>query len=176
MRVGLSNFISDPVKNPLNTPSGKIEIDLPLFTDIGGTSVPESVRMDTSPSYPLRLITPHDKFRIHSQNDNLPVFKKLIDNKLWMNPLDAEKREITDGIIVSILSEQGKIENIVKVTDRIAPGTVSLNQGAWIRISKNLELLGSINIITSTTPAMPSRGSRTHSTAVEILKYGKKLK
>jgi len=173
MRVGLSEFISNPGKNPLNTPFGKIEIDLPLFTDNGGISVPESVIIDIIPSYPLRLITPHDKFRIHSQNDNLPVFKKLIDNKLWMNPMDAEQRGITDGIIITIYSEFGQIENEVKVTDRIAPGTVSLNQGTWISISKNLELLGSINILTSTIPAMPSGGSRTHSPAVEILKYGK---
>jgi len=124
--------------------------------------------MEVSEKYPLRLITPHDKFRIHSQNDNLPVFKKLIDDKLWINSEDAEQRGITDGIIVSILSEFGQIKNEVKVTDKIAKGTVSLNQGAWIKMDKDTELQGSINILTSTIPAMPSRGARTHSTAVEV--------
>ncbi len=168
MRVGLSDFISDPVKNPLNTPSGKIEIELPLFSAIGGTSIPELVIMDVTQEYPLRLVTPHDKFRIHSQNDNLPGFKKLIDDKLWMNPLDAEHRGITDGIQVSVYSEFGKIRNEVRVTDKIAAGTVSLNQGAWITVGNGNSLAGSVNIVTSSEPAMPSRGARTHSTAVEV--------
>jgi len=168
MRVGLSDFISDPEKFPLATPSGKIEIELAHFPHIGGTSIPEAVIMDTAYSYPLRLITPHDKFRIHSQNDNLPAFKKLIDDKLWMNPLDAEQRGITNGMIVSIKSEFGQIKNEVKVTDKIAQGTVSLNQGTWINAGEKKGLRGSVNILTSTTPAMPSRGSRTHSTAVEV--------
>lgn len=167
-RVGLSDFISDPGKFPLTTLSGKIEIDLPLFSTIGGTSIPEMEIMEVTEKYPLRLVTPHDKFRIHSQNDNLPAFKKLIDDKLWMNLLDAEQRGITDGMMVSVFSESGKIENEVKVTDRIARGTVSLNQGAWIKAGSKEKMEGSVNILTSTQPAMPSRGSRTHSTAVEV--------
>ncbi|MDA3938724.1 MAG: molybdopterin-dependent oxidoreductase [Spirochaetia bacterium] len=168
MRVGLSDFISDPEKNPLNTPSGKIEIELPLFPTIGGTSIPESVIMDVLVEYPLRLITPHDKFRIHSQNDNLPAFKKLIDDKLWMNPVDAEERGIIDGMTVSVFSEFGHIQNKVKVTDKIAFGIVSLNQGAWVKGLPGEEPEGSVNILSSTEPAMPSRGSRTHSIAVEV--------
>lgn len=168
MRVGLLDFVSDPIKNPLKTSSGKIEIDLTLFKSIGGTILPELVMMDVTPEFPLRLVTPHDKFRIHSQNDNIPVFKKLTDDKLWMNTIDAEKRGITDGMIVSIKSEFGLIKNKVKVTDKIASGTVSLNQGAWISANKDNDLIGSVNILTSTVPAMPSRGSRTHSTAVEV--------
>ena len=168
MRVGLSDFISDPGKNPLNTPSGKIEIDLPLFSAIGGTSIPEVEIMDVTQEYPLRLVTPHDKFRIHSQNDNVPVFKKLIDDKLWMNPADAEERSITDGAEVSVFSERGRIKCHVRVTDKIAAGTVSLNQGEWVRINEGGNPEGSVNILTSTVPAKPSRGSRTHSTAVEV--------
>jgi len=168
MRVGLSDFISDPEKYPLMTPSGKIEIELPLFPSIGGTLIPELTVMDVTEKYPLRLVTPHDKFRIHSQNDNLPAFKKLIDDKLWMNPLDAEQRGILDGMMVSIFTELGKIKNEVKVTDGITQGTVSLNQGAWIKVDGEEELEGSVNILTSTQPAMPSRGARTHSTAVEV--------
>ena len=168
MRVGLSDFITNPEESPLDTPSGKIEIELPLFPSIGGSSVPELTVMNVSDKYPLRLVTPHDKFRIHSQNDNLPSFKKLIDDKLWINPLDAQERGIRDRMIVSIYSEFGQIKNEVRVTDKIAAGTVSLNQGAWVTISKGTILEGSVNIVTSTEPAMPSRGSRTHSIAVEV--------
>jgi len=168
MRVGLSEFISNPEKFPLNTPSGKIEIELLSFPPIGGTSVPEAETMEVSDRYPLRLITPHDKFRIHSQNSNLPVFKKLIDNKLWMNPVDAGTRGIEDGMNVLIYSETGKMKNLVKVTNKIAKGTVSLNQGAWAKMNYEGRPEGSVNTITSTKPTLPSRGSRTHSTAVEV--------
>jgi molybdopterin guanine dinucleotide-containing S/N-oxide reductase-like protein len=175
MRVGLSDYFSDPEKNPLTTPSGKIEIELPQFVDMGGTSLPESVIMDVSESYPLRLITPHDKFRIHSQNDNIQVFSKLIDDKLWMNPIDAEKRGIEDGKVVSILSETGKIKSIVKITEKIKQGVVSLNQGGWVKWNStdahyiDSDYSGTVNSLTSTLPTLPSRGSRTHSTAVEVL-------
>jgi anaerobic dimethyl sulfoxide reductase subunit A len=165
IRVGLSDYISDPVKYPLNTPSGKIEIDLPQFPPLGGTEIPEYNIMDITSDYPLRLITPHDKFRIHSQNDNIPVFRKLIDNNLWMNPKDAEQRTIKNDMIVIVSSKINKLSCRVFVSDNIAKGNVSLNEGAWFRFKQKE---GSVNILTTTEPALPSRGSRTHSNAVEV--------
>ena len=39
-RVGLAEFIADPEGNPLQTPSGRIEIDVPAFEALGGSRIP----------------------------------------------------------------------------------------------------------------------------------------
>lgn len=161
LRVGLSDFIADPFKNSLKTASGKIEIASERFQKMGGTLLPERVVFNTSETYPLRLVTPHEKYRIHSQNDNIPSLKKLCDDRLWINQEDADLRNISNGETVQLTSEEGLIRTTVFVTDKICKGAVSLTQGSW---SSN------INNLTSTKPTMPSHGSRTHSVSVNVLK------
>lgn len=161
LRVGLSKFIADPLKNPLRTKSGKIEISSEEFRKMGGTLLPKMVKFQTTGKYPLRLVTPHDKYRIHSQNDNILSLKKLCDDRLWISREDADVRNISNGEAVNLKSEEGLIGTTAFVTDKICPGAVSLTQGSW---SSN------VNNLTSTNPTKPSMGSRTHSVIVEVLK------
>ncbi len=162
--IGLSDFFKDPEKYPLSTPSGKIEITIGEFGRLGGTEAPEAVIMQVSGEYPLRLITPHEKYRIHSQFDNIPEFRKLTDKTLWINVKDAEERGISDSDLVRITSSAGSLRAYARVTRDISPGAVSLNQGSWITFYDE----PNPNALTSTVPAMPSKGSRTHSTAVQV--------
>ncbi len=174
--IGLSDFVKNPEDNLLKTPSGKIEIVLKAFKELGGTEIPEAVIMETSREFPLRLITPHEKFRIHSQFDNIPAVKKLTDRTLWMNPDDAGKREIKNGDYAAVKSCTGTMKAAVRVTENITRGVVSMNQGAWVKWEKkdkfcNQNYSGeNPNFLTSTVPTKPSNGSRTHSTAVEIVR------
>ena len=139
-----------------------------------GTELPKAVIMETSADYPLRLLTPHEKYRIHSQFDNIETFRKLTDRTLWLHPEDAAQRGIEDAEIVKVTSLEGEILVTVRVTEDIAFGAVSLNQGDWVTWHK--EKKGSRidaktdnpNSLTSTVPAKPSNGSRTHSTAVQV--------
>jgi len=171
---GLSSFIRDPEKNPLKTPTGKIEIRIEAFSSLGGTELPEAVIMGTSADYPLRLLTPHEKYRIHSQFDNIETFRRLTDRTLWLNPEDAAQRGIEDAGMVRVTSREGEILVTARVTEDITPGAVSLNQGGWVTWHK--EKQGSVidrktdnpNCLTSTVPTKPSNGSRTHSTAVQV--------
>ncbi len=172
--IGLSGFFKDPEADPLNTPSGKIEIALGSFPAMGGTELPEAVVMDVSSRYPLRLFTPHEKYRIHSQFDNIEGFRRLTDRFLWINPDDAAERGIKDGQTVTVTSETGEIRVTARVTENIISGAVSLNQGGWVQWKR--EAAGSFfdrktdnpNFLTSTEPTKPSSGSRTHSTAVQV--------
>ncbi len=161
LRVGLSDFITDPIKHPLKTKSGKIEIASEKIRKTGGTLLPELIGFHTTDKYPLRLVTPHEKYRIHSQNDNIPSLKKLCDDRLWISIVDAEARNISTGETVSLKSEVGMIRSIAFVTDKICQGAVSLTQGSW---SSN------VNNLTSTNPTKPSMGSRTHSVIVNVFK------
>lgn len=88
---------------------------------------------------------------------------------LWMHPVDARNRNIQDKQTVLVASAQGKTQVPVKVTKDIMAGVVCLAQGIWPDLDENgIDHAGATNMLTSTEPTKPSRGSRTHSVAVEV--------
>lgn len=166
-RIGLADFFKDPDKHPLKTMSGKIEIASKALEKACGTLLPEHIMIKTSREYPLRMISPHEKYRIHSQNDNISSLKKLCDDRLWINPEDAESRGVKGGDSVKIVSSEGSVTAEAYVTEKICPGTVSMNQGVWAVTGVKG---ANVNYLTSTIPTLPSNGSRTHSIIVEVQK------
>ncbi len=172
MRVALRDFIDDPEASPIDTPSGKIEIRSDAFAETGFSAVPECRITLPDAAHPLRLITPHSKYRINSQNSNLSWTEAFETQTLEMNRRDAEARGVNQDELVRVFSEEGEMEIKVNLSDDIIRGTVSLLQGAWtIRDSNGVEKGGAANILTSTTPTLPSQGSRTHSVFVQVEKF-----
>jgi anaerobic dimethyl sulfoxide reductase subunit A len=171
MRVALSEFVTDPVANPLNTPSGLVQISSEAYAETGFSSVPECRILETDEDYPLRLVTPKSRYRVHSQNDNIPWFRELERHALWISPSDAARRGIGGGEIVYVSSPEGVMRVPAQVTEDIMAGVVSLLEGAWATFdSEGVETSGSVNVLTSTVPTMPSHGSRTHSVNVQVSK------
>ncbi|MBB6481425.1 molybdopterin-containing oxidoreductase family protein [Spirochaeta isovalerica] len=166
-RTALADFFSNPEKHPLNTESGRIEIASHALENAGGTLLPEHILIETNDRYPLRMITPHEKYRIHSQFDNIPSLKKLCDDKMWINSLDARERGIEDGDTVEVASPDGRIRTVVRVTDGICRGSLSLNQGVWALTANDG---ANANYLTSTVSTTPSMGTRTHSIIVDVKK------
>jgi anaerobic dimethyl sulfoxide reductase subunit A len=170
-RIGLSDFIHNPEANPLQTPSGKIEIGSEAFASAGFSYTPEVRAAMPNSEYPLRMITPHSRYRINSQNSNLPWAKKLIKDVLYMNPADGIDRGISSGDMTLVISPHGALEIHVELTEDIMRGCVSLTQGAWSkRDPEGIERGAAANSLTSTKPTLPSQGSRTHSVFVEVKK------
>jgi anaerobic dimethyl sulfoxide reductase subunit A len=168
-RVGLSDFIASPERHPLATPSGRIEIRWSAPGEAGEYAVPRCRIAGPDAGFPLRLITPHSKFRVNSQNANLHWAAKMVPQRVWMNPADARSRGIQDGERVRVQSEIGEMEVQVRITEDIVAGCVSLAQGAWTASDdQGLEIGGAANTLTSTVPTLPSRGARTHSVFVEV--------
>jgi anaerobic dimethyl sulfoxide reductase subunit A len=169
MRIGLSDFFSDHEKNPLKTPSGKIELASENYAKTGFPAIPIYRGMADEVRYPLRLVTPHSMNRINSSYSNVQWFKKREQQMLWMNPVDARKRNLQDKQMVIVASDQGKIQIPVKVTDDIMEGVVCLLEGIWPDLDQNgIDHAGATNILTSTKPTEPCMGSRTHSVLVEV--------
>jgi len=169
MRIGLVDFIANPVSNPLNTPSGKIELASENYAKTGFQAVPAYRGMTDHPEYPLRLVTPHSLYRINSSYSNVDWFRDMQEQSLWMNPIDARKRKIKDDHMVTVENEKGGIRVPVKITENIMEGVVCLFGGAWSRLDeKGVDIAGSPNVLTSTEPTLPSFGSRTHSVLVEV--------
>ncbi|MBN1683211.1 molybdopterin-dependent oxidoreductase [Candidatus Bathyarchaeota archaeon] len=170
-RVGLSDFIKDPLNNPLQTPSGKIEIKSENYARTGFSAIPSLRIMEINQKYPLRLITPKSRYRVNSQNYNIKWFRERENQGLWINIYDAETRKIKDGDKICIKSVQGIIHTNAIVTEEIMKGVVCLLEGVWPSLnSEGIDLAGSANILTSTEPTLPSHGSRTHSTLVQVKK------
>jgi anaerobic dimethyl sulfoxide reductase subunit A len=169
MRIGLSDFIADPVKNPLETPSGKIELASENYAKTGFAAAPTYRGMADDEQYPLRLVTPHSLHRINSSYSNVQWFRDREPHALWMNPADAKKRGIRKTDKVLVRSPRGKMKISVLLTEDIMPGVVCLLQGIWPSLDGNgLDHTGATNILTSTEPTKPSMGSRTHSVLVEV--------
>ena len=168
LRVGLADFIADPEAHPLTTPSGRIELASPSYARTGFPAIPTCRVLPPSEQYPLRLVTPHPRYRVHSQGFNIGWFTEREPQTLWINPEDADVREIGDGETVVVSSPQGRTRIPARVTEDIMPGVVCLLQGAWPSLDADgVDTAGAANILTPTEPTMPSEGSRTHSVLVQ---------
>jgi anaerobic dimethyl sulfoxide reductase subunit A len=169
MRIGLSDFISDPESHPLKTPSGRAELSSEAYARTGFSSIPECRHLPVEENYPLRLITPKSRYRVHSQNFNIPLLREREEQSLWIHPIDAGKRRIGNGQEVVITSPEGRVRIIAHVTEDMMPGVVCLLEGAWPSFEPDgTDRAGSSNVLTSTVPTKPSQGSRTHSVLVEV--------
>jgi molybdopterin guanine dinucleotide-containing S/N-oxide reductase-like protein len=171
LRVGLSDFIKDPKRCRLNTPSGRVQLFSEDYARMGASAIPEPRLMKTTLSYPLRLISPKSRFRVHSQNANIKWFTEREEHSLWINPYDAESRDILNGDEILVTSPNGSLTVRAKITHDIMRGVVCLLEGIWPNIdAKGIDRAGAVNILTSTVPTLPSQSSRTHSVIVQVAK------
>ena len=168
-RIGLAAFVSDPEGSPLATPSGKIELASAAYAAAGGPAVPGYRGFDPEPGFPLRMITPHARYRINSQYARAQWADRRETQQLVMHPRDATARGIADGARVLVTSPRGRVSVRVTVSDGIMPGAVCLLAGMWPDPGgDDPDRSGAPNLLTSTEPTLPSHSSRTHSNAVEV--------
>lgn len=186
--VELRDFREDPEANPLDTPSGKIEIFSQELHEMSQTwefpdawkgdkvsSIPEHVatwegaeEAREGGKYPIQLIGHHFKARTHSTYGNLSRNREAHHQVLWLNPLDAESRGIDNGDIVGIFNDRGRVHIEVRVTPRIMPGVASLPQGAWIKWEDGVDVGGSVNVLSSMHPTPVAKGNCQHTTLVQV--------
>jgi len=169
-RTAFEKFVADPVRTPLGTPSGRVELAPVAYeADTGFAAVPQYRALPESPGYPLRLVTPKSRYRVHSQNNNIPWFNEKEPPAIWIHPGDAVARGILEGQEVRVSSPEGSVRIPARLTSGILSGVVCMLEGVWPCLDPDgVDTAGSPNMLTSTVPTMPSRGSRTHSVWVEI--------
>jgi len=178
-------FREDPIANPLNTPSGKIEIYSDRLADIAKTwtleegdlisAIPmyspgfESHEDKLTEQYPLQLSGFHYKSRVHSTYGNVDVIKAACLQEMWINPIDAARRNIKNGDMVRIFNDRGEVHINAKVTPRIIPGVVAMGEGAWYAPDENkIDHGGSLNVLTTQRPSPLAKGNPQHSNLVEV--------
>jgi anaerobic dimethyl sulfoxide reductase subunit A len=169
-RVGLSDFAADPAAHPLDTPSGKVEIESETYArETGFTALPDWHGRNVDERYPLDLVTPKRAERTHSQRGDRASPLGPTDHRLQMNPADAARRGIADGQEARVFNQHGAVHVTVAVTEDIMPGVVSLLEGVWVQLDENGEdRAGSANLLTGTVGTGPDRCNIMHGVPVDV--------
>jgi anaerobic selenocysteine-containing dehydrogenase len=174
--AGFFEFYTDPEKNPLPTPTGKLEFwseslekafpndeerpGIPKWIEKGITH-DERISSVRARVYPLLVMSNHGRWRTHAQADDIPWTKETVTGKIrgwdaywyepcWMHPVDAEARGIKNGDIVRCFNERGSVLCGALVWERIMPGVISVDHGAradFIDENFTLDRGGAINVI-----------------------------
>ncbi|MBI2831640.1 MAG: molybdopterin-dependent oxidoreductase [Chloroflexi bacterium] len=150
--------IEDPEHHPFPTPSGKIEIYSQRLADLNNPGIPpipkyieawENRNDPLSRKYPLQLITTHSLVRAHSTFYGVPWLQELEPQVVQISSADAQARGIGDGDEVRVFNDRGEMRIPARITERILPGVVGINQGAWYRPDENgIDRGGCVNILT----------------------------
>lgn len=86
-------------------------------------------------TYPLALLSPHSKWRIHSTYANNPWLAEIHGGRpeVFISPQDAAGRGISTGDPIRIFNTRGSIEAWARVSDAERHGAVTLYEGWWPR-------------------------------------------
>ena len=186
--VVMSAFREDPKANPLETPSGKIEIyseKLATYIDtheflsddfVAPIPVycPEWYGVETvTNEYPLMLTGFHYRGRLHSSWGGVEILKELNPEEVWINPADADVRGIKQGDQVRVKNQFGELQALAKVTPRVIPGVVAMAQGAWHDANMEgdrVDYGGCINTLTTHRPSPLAKGNPQHTNICQVRK------
>lgn len=157
--VAFQKQIEDPENHPFETPSGKIEIfsqrvvdmDHPLCPPIPKyMQVPEDRFDPLAEKYPLQLLSPHPKNRVHSEMYQVEWLREVEPHRAWINPIDAQARGINDDDEIRVYNDRGKVAITAWVTQRIIPGVICIFEGAWYSPDENgIDLGACANTLTN---------------------------
>ena len=188
----LKDFREDPKKNPLSTPSGKIEIYSKTVASFNYDDCPghpvwiepcEWLGMSKK-KYPLHLISNQPKNKLHSQMDHGKYSRsfKIKDREpVEINLKDANARNIKDGDVVKLFNDRGACLAGAIVNEKIRPGVVQISTGAWYDPENPLELNslckhGNPNVLTPDKGTSKlGQGPIAHSCLIEIKKFTDKV-
>jgi len=185
-KIMFKNFRDNPVKNPLNTPSGKIEITSNTIKnynlkDCKGhpTWIEPYEWLGNKDNFPLHLISNQPEYRLHGQLDNADysLKNKIKDREpVLINSADAKERNIENNDIVLIFNKRGRVFAGARLSDEVSKGVIVLSTGAWFdpNYEINADLHGNPNVLTKDIgTSLLSQGPTSHTCLVEIRKAEK---
>ena len=187
-KVLLKDFYQNPITNPLNTPSGKIEISSETIASFNLSDCPPHPQwlepyewLGEIDKYPLHLISNQPSHRLHSQLDNaISSQNQKIGGRepVLINSKDAEKRGIKSEDIVVLTNDRGSVLAGAEITDDVMSGVVVLSTGAWFDPDEDISLdrHGNPNVLTKDVGISSlAQGPTSHTTLVEIKKANQEI-
>jgi len=188
--VRQGDFRKDPVKNPLKTKSGKIQIYCDKFEKFGYKDFKghvtwfepaEYLGSALTEKYPLHLLSPHATYRKHSQLDNTwiaDLYKIKGREPVRINSKDAAKYGIVQGDLVEVYNDRGTVLAGAVVTEDIREGVVAIEEGAWYSPENSMDEnsrdnSGQPNVLTSSRPTSQASQSCTANTVLVAIRKAK---
>lgn len=133
LRNGPVKAQANPVawsEHNFKTPSGKYEFKSELAAEHGHTALP-SYKAGRAAYAPYRLLTPHSKYSLHSQFQNVDWMADYNPEPIvYVNPQLAAKKGIASGDLVRVFNEVGEERLRAKLTDNV-PADALLMYEAW---------------------------------------------
>ena len=184
--VLFEDFYADPDANPLQTPSGRIEIESKTIAAYGYADCPghptwlephEWLGGEHATKYPLHMISGQPAHKLHAQLDQGAVSRraKVHDREvITLNEADAAARGIHGGEVVRVFNDRGELLAAVAVSAQVRAGVVSLPTGAWfdpsvLGTTGSLEKHGNPNVLTPDRgTSRLAQGPTAHSTLVQV--------
>jgi anaerobic selenocysteine-containing dehydrogenase len=177
--LSLADFDDGPVLSPeyaevafpdrvFRTPSGRIELASEEAARRWGVDVvPDFREPDERPDpggrFPLHLLTPNTKNRIHSQFGNLASIRRITPEPfMTMHPRDARKRGIAAGDRVRLFNDRGELTLPVRIDRGLRPGCVCVTNGFWLAEG------GAVNVLTRGRETDMGHGAAFHDNAVQV--------
>lgn len=161
VRDWMADFRESPELSPLQTPSGKLELYSATIADFGYDDCPGQAtwleplewQETDRQRYPLHLLSPQPKRRLHSQYDQSKFSQDgKIDGRevLTMHPEAAAERQLKAGALVRVFNERGACLAGLSLDINQRKDTVTLPTGAWFKPSTGYgaEQNGNPNVLT----------------------------
>ena len=191
--VLFEEFRANPEKNPLTTPSGKIELYSQTIADFDYEDCPghptwlepcEWLGSTLAAEFPLHLVSNQPRTRLHSQLDpGAASLNSKIQGRepVRVNPLDARARGIKEGDVVRLFNSRGACLAGVIVTNDVRAGVVELSTGAWYDPLQPGEIgtlcvHGNPNVLTPDVGTSKlAQGPSAHTALIEMERYTDEL-
>lgn len=115
--------------NVFSTPSKKYEFSSELAAQHGHTAIPKfKPPRDAYDTY--RVLTPHTKFGLHSQFQNLAWNRDLNPEPfVYIHPKTAAPKRISDGDMVRVFNRVGEVRLKASITDNVPADTLLMYEG-----------------------------------------------
>lgn len=154
------------------TPSGKIELYSNEAQKLWGVNPLPSfengieANQNYNDAYPLYLMSPNSKNRIHSQFNNLKIIKMISgEPTIQLNASDASIRQIVNGDLVRVFNDRGEILIKADVSFQVRVGCVVIPNGWWKSQG------GAVNELSKGRETDMGHGTAFHDNKVQIEKY-----
>ena len=106
-----------------------------------GVTHDERLSSERADMFPLMILCNHGRWRTHAQGDDFSWTRETPTGKVlgpdnysyepvWINPMDADARDIKDGDMVKVFNERGIVLCGARVWERLRPTVVYVDHGA----------------------------------------------
>lgn len=176
--IAMEEFIADPVANPLNTATGKLEIFSRAVVDNFDVfhTTPKNPIATYKPSVEgyeeavanraksgidgeiFQMISLHHVRQAHSASAEVKSLSEMFANAALISDYDAAQLGLATGDTAYIANSHGRTLRQVQVASRVMPGVVIIGQGNWTHMNEETGIDEGCNVNTLTGDHLGGQG------------------